>query len=641
MKIRSLIVINALATIALIFLWTAPRAGFVMVAVALMVLPPWGRSYAQRAVISGLVLVGVIAVAFPRAGSLPIDQLSASVFFGGLLAVAMALRLIPNLRAWPMPRVSGIDVVVVVFTAVIAAVPVRTFLASTSEQAISSLFHTGWDNQGHLVPFLNTVMAGSSQWVSADGSDPWNQSYPAVHTHLWSLAQVVVGSQTPDRISLVIPYAVWVALSFAAAMGVLMWVSGDLARRLAGNFDLPHNQVNTAGILSALGVGFFGVFGSVQFLYSAGFTNFVMAVSVVAGASYLTARDPVRLGWFVLPFGAWATAGLWTPLTLGLVPAGLVVAYLLIRIRAWLGIVWLLAVSGVGVMTLLSQANALLGVSSVDSVRGFTETVGAVGVGMTGFNLTLGMAAPIISVFMAIVIWNRSSKVLAALLPIPLLASAALALLFATGADSVETSRLTSYYVLKSLNAGYLLFIPLLIAAAALAVAVLVARLNRLHAALVTISVFVVGVSTFGFIGFNANQLSVNINKAPGISVAQEREQWIQHPYMGIQIANSARAAQTQADFTPVVWQGIGTLENLWVLTLTNVVSNDQSKFYLDLPQTPYTQTTLAQISEYIYANPASRVQLLWRTPEAGAELQQWAAPFPAERITTTEVVIP
>jgi hypothetical protein len=81
MKIRSLIVINALATVALIFLWTVPRAGFVMVAVALMVLPPWGRSYAQRAVISGLVLVGVIAVVFPRAGALPIDQLWASVFF--------------------------------------------------------------------------------------------------------------------------------------------------------------------------------------------------------------------------------------------------------------------------------------------------------------------------------------------------------------------------------------------------------------------------------------------------------------------------------------------------------------------------------------------------------------------------------
>jgi hypothetical protein len=359
MKIRSLIVINTLATIALVFLWTVPRVGFVMVAMALMVLPPWGRSYAQRAVISGLVLVGVISVAFPRAGSLSIDQLSASVFFSGLLVVAMALRLIPNLRAWPMPRVSGIDVVVGVFTAVIAAVPVRTFLTSTSEQAISSLFHTGWDNQGHLVPFLNTIMAGSSQWVSADGSDPWNQSYPAVHTHLWSLSQVVVGSQAPDRISLVIPFTVWVALSFAAAMGVLMWVSGDLARRLAGNFDLPQKQVNTAGILSALGVGLFGVFGSVQFLYSTGFTNFVMAVAVVAGASYLTARDPVRLGWFILPLGASATAGLWTPLTLALVPAGLVVAYSLIRIRLWLGIVWLLAVGGVGVVTLLSQTNAL------------------------------------------------------------------------------------------------------------------------------------------------------------------------------------------------------------------------------------------------------------------------------------------
>ena len=65
MKTRSLIVVNALAAIAILALVVSPVLGFILVAIALMTLPPWGRSYAQRAVISGLVLVGVIALVFP------------------------------------------------------------------------------------------------------------------------------------------------------------------------------------------------------------------------------------------------------------------------------------------------------------------------------------------------------------------------------------------------------------------------------------------------------------------------------------------------------------------------------------------------------------------------------------------------
>lgn len=260
---------------------------------------------------------------------------------------------------------------------------------------------------------------------------------------------------------------------------------------------------------------------------------------------------------------------------------------------------------------------------------------------MTNFNLTLAIAAPLIAVLISIVIAKRTGKIFAFLLPIPVVVSTVLALVFVVGADATGVSRLTSYYVLKSLNAGYLFFIPLVIAVASCGLIVLVKRLKVVQSVLVVISVIVIGVSTFGFVGFNADKLASTFSPAPGIAVALEREKWIQDPGIGIAIVNSARAAQNNPDFTPVVWQGVGTLENLWVLALINTASNDQTLFYQDLPQVPYAESTLSQIAQYIYANPLARIQLLWWSPEVGAELDAWVANYPADRLIATQVVIP
>jgi hypothetical protein len=457
---------------------------------------------------------------------------------------------------------------------------------------------------------------------------------------LWALTQVLVGAHPADRISIVIPYAILMALSFAASVGVMIWLSGDLARRLARNFALSQRQVSAAGILAAVATGLFGVFGSIQYLYSAGFTNFIMAVAVVAATSYLALTNPVRLGWCVLPLGGLAAVGLWTPLVLALVPAGIYVAYSLIRTKIWVGVTWLVAVGVFGVVTVLEQASAVLGASDTDSASSFNEEIGALGAGMTGFNLSLGIAAPIIAIFMSIVIWKRSGKMFALLLPVPVIVGSVLALVFVVGADSSGVSRLTAYYVLKSLNASYLFFIPLLVAAATLALVVLIARLSVLHSVLVVVSAFVIGASTFGFIGFSADKLASTFTPAPGIRVALEREFWINNPDIGIQIANSARAAQANPEYTPLVWEGVGILQNLWVQSLTNVVSARQVALNSDVSVTPYSAETLAQIAQYIYANPTARLQLMWWSPEVGSELEAWVSQYPAERILAPKVVL-
>jgi hypothetical protein len=641
MTTRSLVIVNAAALIALIALIAVPSVGLFLVALALIVLPPWGRTYSERAVITGVILVGVIAIVFPRAGAIPLNRVSASALFGGLLVFAMLLRVIPRLRSLPMPRFNGVDAVAGLATVLVAAVPIKTFFGLTSEQAVASLFHTGWDNQGHFVPFANTVTQGGSQWLTADGSIAWNQWYPAVHTNLWSLAQVVVGTDSPNRISLVIPYAMWVALSFAACVGVFTWIAGDLAKVLARKAQFSNKGVSTAGLFAALGVALFGIFGSIQYLYSAGFTNFIMAVAVVSATSYLSAKKPESFGWFVLPLGALATVGLWTPLVVALVPAGIVIAIKLIRVKIWWGILWLVGVSAVALVTLISQADAVLGASESESTGDFNEALSSVGVGMTGFNLTLAMFAPLIAVFIGLSLWRRGLRVLALLLSAPVILSAGLALIFVVGADSSGVSRLTSYYVLKSLNASLLLLIPVLAALGAIGLVLVVRHLGKLNAVFISITAFVIGASTFGFIGFNANQLAANFDAAPGIAVALERDKWINEPETGERIVQEARVAQQNPDFTPIAWQGVGTLENLWVLALTNAASSEQTLFYTELPEVPYGESALAQITQYTYANPTSRIQLLWTSPEVGQGLQEWAASYPPDRVLTLEVVLP
>ena len=260
---------------------------------------------------------------------------------------------------------------------------------------------------------------------------------------------------------------------------------------------------------------------------------------------------------------------------------------------------------------------------------------------MTGFNLTLAIFAPLIAVFIGLSLWRLGLRVLAILISAPVILSAGLAVIFAVGADATGVSRLTSYYVLKSLNASLLLLIPILMAVAAIGLVALIRHLGKLTAVMVSITVFVVGASTFGFIGFNANQLAANFEAAPGIAVALERNKLINNPEIGVRVVQAARVAQQNPDFTPIAWQGVGALENLWVLALTNAASYEQTTFNAELPNAPYGEVALAEITRYTYANPTSRVQLLWTSPEVGASLQQWAASYPPERVLVPEVVLP
>ncbi len=329
MKDKETLIAYGLAAVGVIaLLWLVPPVGIVAAFIALALIPPWGRGLIERAVISAIAVLGIIAVAFPREGGTPITPESARITLSLLVIAAVALRLIPNLRTVPLPRIGTSDLAIIAAAVIGWIWLTGAFWNAEPAQLISGLFFSGWDNQGHFLPFANTYMQQSTTWSTIDGTIAWNQWYPALHSTLWALGEQAINGAGASRLDLLWPYVTWNAVSFVASFAALAYVAGDLA----GRITTTHKA--WARFLAVGAVALFGLLGSPALLYNAGFTNFVMGVAVLATAAYLSARSmrsARTLGWFLVPAAGIAVLGLWTPLILGLVPAGIVVLIALWR----------------------------------------------------------------------------------------------------------------------------------------------------------------------------------------------------------------------------------------------------------------------------------------------------------------------
>jgi hypothetical protein len=99
-QIRALLIAGA-ASIAL--LWLLPPVGFVACLALLVIAPPWGRTLAERGLISILVILGLVAIAIPRASEVPVTTVSAHAGLSAFTALAILARLVPRLNRSPLP----------------------------------------------------------------------------------------------------------------------------------------------------------------------------------------------------------------------------------------------------------------------------------------------------------------------------------------------------------------------------------------------------------------------------------------------------------------------------------------------------------------------------------------------------------
>jgi hypothetical protein len=606
-----MIALITLVAVASAALFVAPLLAVIATAITMAIVPPWGRGLIERAVISSIVALGVIALVFPRAGSTPIDHMTARALLIGLMLLGLALRAIPQLRGVPVPRPTWPDAIVIVTVALAAWWPISAYLGADAAQTVAGLLFSGWDNHAHFTTFSNTYIAQSTTWPTIDGSEAWNQWYPVLHTTTWALLQYAVSNADLTRIELLQPYILLSALTFAFCLGALTWMAASIARRWSGS--------RAAAVLAAAGFAVFALLGSVQNLFQAGFTNFVLALTITATASYISARSwrsARTLGWFVVPLAAISVIGLWTPLALGLVPAGLVVTVALWRARRPLGVAYLVVGAAAGILFALTQGQAVLGASEVDVLE-FGEIVGAVDSGMAPFNLAAGLAAPVLVVLIGLLAWRtQQSTPIFFALAAPAIGATLVALFFVRGAYAADVSWIVSYYVLKSLNAAYVMAAPVVIATLAVGLAVLLratrARLGNPGAGLAAGVVALLSITAFGYVGALPVPLDEGYPVAPGIANAVARADYLTRG-TGVSIIEGAR--NTQSGYTPLLWEGGGTLPNLWGASLTGVLSRDQQLFYLNLPPVPYDAATTEYLRMQLAAIPTLDINVLWRDP--------------------------
>jgi hypothetical protein len=338
-----------------------------------------------------------------------------------------------------------------------------------------------------------------------------------------------------------------------------------------------------------------------------------MGVAVVTSASYLSVRSmrsARTLGWFLVPLAAVATIALWTPLVITLIPAGVVVAVALLRSRLVLGIAWLVANAVVGGVLAWQQGRAILAAEDGAGANEFAETIGAVSTGMSPFNIAAGSAAPFLGLAFAVII--RKNRPLAYGVAAPSILTGLLALAFVPGTDAAGVSRIQSYYVLKALDASLLATAPILAAAAAAGLLLLLRQLSTVTAVATLASVFVIGVVAFGYVGTTPSNLSSGFSVAPGVQAGLDRSGGVDDTLIGDSILATVRGTEELSAYSPMMWDGAGTLPNLWAASLHQTLSSDQQAYYAGLPEFPYGDETYEYIRQDLAANQNLRLAVTW-----------------------------
>jgi hypothetical protein len=620
--------------ISVAMLWVFPPVGFIACMALLIIVPPWGRTLMERAFISLIVLLGIMAIVVPRGGSTPVTVTSAHVGLAVFVLLLALIRFIPRIANQSIPRPMRSDWLVAALAVILGIWLMAAYLGRSTIEIVSGLFFTGWDNQGHFNAFANTYEIGSTTWPTIDGSVAWNQWYPSLHTTLWSFAQLASqrGSELLDRPGLLFPFVTWTALSFAICVAGLAWVAGDLTKRLSG--------MRFAAPIAIIAFSAFALFGSPTLLFNAGFINFMMGVSITVVAGYLSARNwssARRYGWALIPLAALAVNGLWTPLVLGLVPSGVIVLIALWKWRKWTAPVWAIASAALVGGTSVMQTRAVIKADPGASTTSFIQDLGAIGQGMVSFNIGMAIAAPVIAIGFAIWMFRSRRSPLAVAVAGPVLGMSLFLGAAVPGALAAGVNPLYSYYTLKSLDSLLLAASPLFAALVGIGIATLISGLSRKNAIVAAVAAGVFGVMLFGYVGPTPKEFAPGFSAAPGIAAGAKRIESVNNTLVGEAIINAQQVAEKYPDKTTLLWDGAGTLPNLWVSSLHGVMSKSENDFYKDLPQFPYDEKTVEYVKLAVNTNPTLNLVVLWFRDVTGPLVEPLQKQYPT-RIVTEKV---
>ena len=220
-----------------------------------------------------------------------------------------------------------------------------------------------------------------------------------------------------------------------------------------------------------------------------------------------------------------------------------------------------------------------------------------------------------------------------------MLGFATVAGVFMLATDAADTSRLQSYYVLKPLNGVLLAVAPIIAAMVAVAVVRALDGLTRAARAVGVALSAVVVAGLFGYVGALPAEGVEGLEPASGVQAGATRAASVANSTIGEVIIRSAEAAAPYPQDATLLWDGAGTLPNLWVATLHTTMSRDQQTFYLSLPPIPYDTKTLGYVDLTLSLKPGLSFAVLWFVPGSEAVLVPWAEG--KERVTLVRVPMP
>jgi hypothetical protein len=94
-------------------------------------------------------------------------------------------------------------------------------------------------------------------------------------------------------------------------------------------------------------------------------------------------------------------------------------------------------------------------------------------------------------------------------------------------------------------------------------------------------------------------------------------------------------------DYTTLLWDGAGTLPNLWVSSLSGVMSKDQNTFYRGLPSFPYDDKAAQYVSFAMNLDADLRVVVLWFRQPSGDLLRLYVQERGDDRVQLVQVPMP
>jgi ABC-type transport system involved in multi-copper enzyme maturation permease subunit len=280
------------------------------------------------------------------------------------------------------------------------------------------------------------------------------------------------------------------------------------------------------------------------------------------------------------------------------------------------------------------QTRAVIKADTGTSTTSFIQDLGAVGVGMVPFNIGMAIAAPIVAIGFAIWMFRSRKSPLAVAVAGPVLGMAVFLTAAVPGALSAGVNPLYSYYVLKSLDSLLLAASPLFAALVGIGIATLLSGLSRKDAVVAAVVAGVFGVMLFGYVGPTPKEFAPGFSAAPGIAAGAKRIESVNNTLVGEAIINAQQAAEKFPELTTMLWDGAGTLPNLWVASLHGVMSQTQQAFYKNLPQFPYDENTVTYVKSALNTNPTLNLVVLWFRDVTGLLVEPLQKQYPTRVVT-------